>query len=213
VDGFGLVEQIKSKPNLTEAFVLMLTSGEHAGDLARCRDLGISSYLVKPVRREELRRAIKSALASHIAPSAQRPAKVSCITKENTRGDGARVLVVEDNLTNQRVTATMLERAGHRVVLADNGATALALLDREVFDLILMDVQMPGMDGFETTRQIRKSQQRDGTYTPIVAITAHALSGDRERCLQAGMDDYIAKPVKATALLRLVAEFANSMRA
>jgi CheY-like chemotaxis protein len=120
--------------------------------------------------------------------------------------------VVEDNLVNQKVTATMLEKAGHTCVLASGGPIALELLKTRQFDMILMDVQMPGMDGFETTAAIRDLQRPTGVRTPIVAMTAHAMTGDRERCLEAGMDDYISKPIRGEELTRMIAKRAQSDR-
>jgi len=210
MDGFDLVERIKSTPNLTNAFILMLTSGEHAGDLARCRELGVSVFLTKPVRRAELRAAIVSMIAdqSHDRKYAQNPQVITTrITKKENAGSGAHILLAEDNLVNQRLGRAILEKAGHNVVIADTGRKAVRLWEEQSFDLILMDVQMPDMDGFEATAMIRKKDKQRGTHTAIIAMTAHAMTGDRERCLDAGMDDYITKPIHAPALLDLVAEY------
>jgi CheY-like chemotaxis protein len=204
MDGFTLVEQMQGRRDVTRAVVLMLTSGEHMGDLNRCRDLGVSAYLIKPVRRAELRRAIVNALENQAPPLKPLP-KRAASTRNSVAAGSRLILVVEDNLVNQRVTSTILEKAGHQVVLAGEGQKALALLDKHEFDLILMDVQMPGMDGFETTAAIRAAQRQTNTHIPIVAMTAHAMTGDRERCLEAGMDDYISKPIRGEELLRLVA--------
>jgi PAS domain S-box-containing protein len=213
MDGFTLVEEIQSKRELTRSFVLMLTSGEHMGDLERCRDLGISAYLIKPVRRAELRRAIVNALADQLQPVARKTAPTPVLLDDERSTPGSRrILVVEDNLVNQKVTATMLEKAGHTCVLASGGPIALELLKTRQFDMILMDVQMPGMDGFETTAAIRDLQRPTGVRTPIVAMTAHAMTGDRERCLEAGMDDYISKPIRGEELTRMIAKRAQSDR-
>ncbi|MFH1242162.1 MAG: response regulator [Pseudomonadota bacterium] len=112
--------------------------------------------------------------------------------------------MAEDNPVNQKLAVKMLEKRGHRVVVASDGRQAMEALDRESFDLILMDVQMPGMDGFETTKAIREKEEREGGHIPIVAMTAHAIKGDRERCLEAGMDDYVPKPIRAEELFRVI---------
>jgi CheY-like chemotaxis protein len=210
MDGFDLVKRIKNTPNLTNAFILMLTSGEHVGDVARCRKLGVSAYLTKPVRRAELRAAVVAAI-SH--PSVKEtPAAASSITKAplaKRSSNGHHILLAEDNVVNQRVARAILEKAGHSVVVANNGQQALLLLEEQAFDMVLMDVQMPEMGGFEATAAIRNRERRAGLHTPIVAMTAHAMTGDRERCIDAGMDDYITKPIHGPALLDLVEEYCS----
>ena len=208
MDGFDLVERIKRTPNLTHAFILMLTSGEHLGDLERCRELGISAYLIKPVRRAELRKAIAAAVLGQSHGPAQ--AREETVARMERAGPGSLILLAEDNVVNQRVARAVLEKAGHSVVIADNGRTALLLLEEQPFDLVLMDVQMPEMDGFEATAAIRAKDRLTGTHTPIIAMTAHAMTGDRERCLDAGMDNYITKPIDGSALLDLVAEYSGT---
>jgi len=207
MDGFALVERIKRTPNLTNAFILMLTSGEHIGDLARCRELGVSAYLTKPIRRAELRVAIAAAITSvrnriedPVIATAQR-------IKKGHSSLTAHILLAEDNLVNQRVARAILEKGGHTVVVTNNGRRALALLEEETFDLVLMDVQMPEMDGFEATAAIREKEKTSGVHVPIIAMTAHAITGDRERCLSAGMDDYISKPIHGAALLDLIGPY------
>ena len=213
MDGFELVKRIHETPELSQPVILMLTSGDRGDDIARCRKLGISSYLTKPVRRAELRAAIVAALARK-APPLDLPAGRNDITNDTTsdaprtvRGAGCRILLTEDNLVNQRVARRILEKAGHMVAIAENGKVALEILDRQTFDLILMDVQMPEMGGFEATARIRENEELTARHIPIVAMTAHAMAGDRERCLDAGMDDYLAKPVAASTLLEMVARY------
>jgi CheY-like chemotaxis protein len=186
----------------------MLTSGERNGDLARCRELGVSAYLTKPVRREELRSAIVRAIANRPAEEAAEPATGRL--RRRHAGPGAQILLVEDNLVNQRVAQRILKKAKHTVVIASNGKQALELLDQQPFDVILMDMQMPEMDGFEATAAIRKKERQEGGHAPIIAMTAHAMSGDRERCLTAGMDDYLSKPIRAGELLDLVAKYSKT---
>jgi signal transduction histidine kinase/CheY-like chemotaxis protein len=215
MDGFDLVERIKNTPNLTNAFILMLTSGEHLGDLARCRELGVSAFLTKPVRRAELRAAMVSALADQRGDSQSAQdllALAGRIAKSTSPSSGACILLAEDNAVNQKVASAILEKAGHSAVLAPTGRKALSLWGEQQFDLILMDVQMPDMDGFEATAAIRERERQSGAHIPIIAMTAHAMSGDRERCLDAGMDDYISKPIRGPVLLELVAKYALLQR-
>jgi CheY-like chemotaxis protein len=199
MDGFGLVARIREMPNLMGSVILMLTSGEHLGDLARCRELGISACLGKPIRRAELRAAVVTAMAGErsamksLAPGPPAPEAMQPRT-------GFDILLAEDNRTNQLVAVGILQKQGHRVVVAENGKRALEILEGSAFDAILMDVQMPEMDGFEATAVIRRKQSRTGIYTPIIAMTAHAMEGDRERCIDAGMDDYISKPIRGEVL-------------
>jgi signal transduction histidine kinase/CheY-like chemotaxis protein len=211
MDGFELVKRIHETPGLTQPVILMLTSGDRGDDIARCRKLGISSYLTKPVRRAELRAAIIAALA-HEAPRidpAVRPSDATTDGPQKDRGAGYRILLTEDNLVNRRVALRILEKAGHTVAVAENGKAALRMLEEQTFDLILMDVQMPEMGGFEATALIREKERRTGRHIPIVAMTAHAMAGDRERCLAAGMDDYLSKPVAASSLLEMVAQYGS----
>jgi signal transduction histidine kinase/DNA-binding response OmpR family regulator len=199
MDGFGLVERIRKSANLMGSVILMLTSGEHMGDLARCRELGIAACLVKPIRRAELRAAVVKAIADQRCPT--RPAVPEPPPAEVSQpGAGFDILLAEDNRTNQLVAVGILQKMGHRVVVAENGKRALEILEMKTFDAILMDVQMPEMDGFEATAAIRSKQSRTGTYTPIIAMTAHSMEGDRERCLDAGMDDYVSKPIRGAVV-------------
>jgi signal transduction histidine kinase/CheY-like chemotaxis protein len=201
MDGFELVEQIKRTDGLAGAVVLMLTSGEHGGDLARCRELGIAAYLTKPVRRADLYESIRRALGGPALSLQKMDDKPS---RKHLSDGTRRILLAEDNRVNQRVATRMLEAAGHSVLVAANGKEALAAHAREHFDAVLMDVQMPEMDGWEATAAIRKRDHTAGVHTPIVALTAHAMRGDRERCLAAGMDDYVSKPLTSEGLLTVI---------
>ncbi|MDX2170167.1 MAG: response regulator [Deltaproteobacteria bacterium] len=200
MDGFALAARIQEDPTLTGSTVLMLTSDDRPGDLARCRELGIAAYLVKPIRQTELLDAIVTALGSPHPAAAPAPSRVA----QPARGRGLRVLLAEDNLVNQRLAMRLLEKRGHLVVVANNGREALANHLTQPFDLVLMDVQMPEMDGFEATAALRARERGSGQRLPIVAMTAHAMKGDRERCLLAGMDEYIAKPIQAAELFELI---------
>jgi two-component system, sensor histidine kinase and response regulator len=204
MDGFDLAARIQNSPHLTDAVVMMLSSGEQLGHVKRCRELGISLYLTKPVRRADLRSAIAKSLVRRQVPSAARALAPMDSYVPAAVGAKLEILLVEDNLVNQRVAIRILEKAGYRVALAGNGLEALKALQERAFDVILMDVQMPEMGGFEASERIRRNETAAGHRTPIIAMTAHAMTGDRERCLAAGMDDYISKPVNAADLIELV---------
>ena len=201
LDGFATAAKIKQDPELPTATIMMLTSGGQRGDADRCRQLGISAYLSKPVRQWELREAILRVLG--LKP--QRGASPRLVTRHSLQEatQKLRILLAEDNAVNRELTVRILSKRGHSVTVAVNGRMALEALETQAFDLVLMDVQMPEMDGFEATAAIRKGEASTGTHIPIIAMTAHAMKGDRERCLQAGMDAYISKPVQAEELLKL----------
>ena len=193
MDGFALAEQIKQNPKLAGATIMMLTSAGQRGDAIRCRELGIAVYLIKPLRQSELLEAILAALGK--APGQEISTVITRHTlRENRRK--LRILLAEDNVVNQQLTVRLLEKRGHIVTVASNGAEAVALVKKSPFDVVLMDVQMPEMNGFDATALIRKEEESTGMHLSIIAMTAHAMEGDRERCLTAGMDGYIAKPIK-----------------
>jgi two-component system, sensor histidine kinase and response regulator len=210
VDGFELAERIRKQPGLAGAAVILLSSADRQRDAARCRRAGVAAYLTKPVKQSELLDAILAALG----PSTKEArAELTGRDRRQTPSASCRtrplcVLLVEDNATNQLLAVTLLEKAGHIVLTAQNGNEALSALGTRRFDLVLMDVQMPEMDGFEATARIREQERASGEHVPIVAMTAHAMKGDRERCLGAGMDAYISKPVQAGELYKLLAEIA-----
>jgi signal transduction histidine kinase/CheY-like chemotaxis protein len=210
MDGFTLAERIKTSPHLAKAVILMLTSGDRLGDIRRCRELGIAAYLMKPVRRDELRASIIAALTVHPSTLDEDSAALhideSDVSSSVHEARTVRVLLTEDNLVNQKVAVRILEKAGYSVVTANNGREALIALAQQEFDLVLMDVQMPEMDGFEATASIRLKEKTTGDHLPIVAMTAHAMKGDEARCLAAGMDGYISKPIRARDLVELVQE-------
>jgi PAS domain S-box-containing protein len=206
MDGFEVAERVAKNPAIG-APILMLTSADRKGDAARSRALGIAAYLVKPVKPNELNLALAVALpaaAAEIVYTAPRSGRDANGVRR------LRILVAEDNPVNQRVAIRLLEKGGHAVTLANHGGEAVVALDRGEFDLVLMDVQMPEMDGFEATRVIREREAGTGRHIPIVAMTAHAMKGDRERCLAAGMDDYLAKPVQRSELDRVLAWVAGA---
>jgi two-component system, sensor histidine kinase and response regulator len=196
MDGFMLAERIKTESKAVDAILVMLTSAGQSGDAARCRELGISAYLVKPVRQSELLKAICNSLEGKPVE------KASLITRHTLREDGnrSRILLVEDNVVNQTLATRVLEKRGYIVSVAGNGREALAALEKANFEVVLMDVQMPEMDGFEATAAIREKEKSTGFHVPIIAMTANALKGDEERCLFAGMDAYISKPIRTFEL-------------
>jgi two-component system sensor histidine kinase/response regulator len=177
---------------------VILTLAGMRGDLAGWAKIGIDAYLLKPVKRSELIRTITSVLSAE-PPTAKRRTAPSARSSLKESQTGLRILVAEDNAVNQKLAGRLLEKQGHSVVVAGDGQQALIALEREVFDLILMDVQMPNMDGFEAAAAIRKTE-RDQSHIAIIALTAHAMKGDRERCLAAGMDAYISKPIRVEEL-------------
>jgi len=193
IDGFMLVEQLRELPELQDLVTVMLTSGGQRGDGQLCKDLGIAAYLIKPVLQSDLLEAFIRVLG----PRADSAVALQVVTRHTLRESRIplRVLLAEDNVVNQRLAMRLLEKEGHRVVVAGDGAKALEALDGQQFDLILMDVQMPIMDGMEATAAIRKREQTNGAHIPIVAMTAHAMAGDRQRFLSLGMDGYVSKPI------------------
>ena len=203
IDGFTLVEQIRREPRLAGAAIIMLTSASQRGDAARCRKLGVAGYLSKPVGQSELLDSILLAVGNRpqavlppLQPIAQPP-----IREERP---GLRILLAEDNLINQMVAVRLLQKGGQDVQVAGNGREALEKLTNGQFDLVLMDVQMPVMGGFEATAAVREIEKGTGRHVPIIALTAHAMDGDRERCLAAGMDGYISKPIHRKALFEQI---------
>jgi signal transduction histidine kinase/DNA-binding response OmpR family regulator len=207
MDGFSLVEGIRQNPQLATATIMMLTSAGHQEDTARCRALGVAVYLSKPIRQSELREAIARALGA-----AEEKGEMHVVTRFSVQdardpARSLRVLLAEDNLVNQRVGTRLLEKRGHRVVIAGNGRDALLALEKEKFDLIFMDVQMPEMDGFEAIAAIREKEKGTGNHQEVIALTAHAMTGDRERCLAAGMDGYLSKPIRPLELDNLLQKY------
>jgi signal transduction histidine kinase/CheY-like chemotaxis protein len=202
VDGFTLVEQIRNMPEPAGLVMVMLTSGGHRGDGARCAELGIAAYLMKPVLQSDLLETLSKVLGAR----SEAPQALRLITGETLREGHVplHVLLAEDNRVNQRLAARLLEKRGHVVVLAENGARALEVLEQQSFDIILMDVQMPVMDGVQATTAIREKERTTGTHIPIIAMTAHAMEGDRQRFLGSGMDGYISKPVHSRELFQVI---------
>ncbi|HYK90767.1 MAG TPA: response regulator [Acidobacteriota bacterium] len=199
-DGFSLAQRIKRNPRMADTKIIFLTSPGQPNDAARSRRIGAATYLTKPVKQSELLNAIVTALSSVVLGNERRP---EMRPRQRKRG-AYRILVAEDNAVNQKLLVRLLGYQGHTVVAVGDGRRTLAALRERDFDIILMDVQMPGMDGLETTAAIRREEEKTGKHIPIVATTAHAMKGDEERCLESGMDAYIAKPIESRRLLELI---------
>jgi PAS domain S-box-containing protein len=195
MDGPGLIERIRRHPFRPQASIMMLTTSEPHGLTARLREQGLNEFLVKPVPPSELLDAIANVLGE---PSTVAVRVAAPVVGLNTRS--LKLLLAEDNAINQKLAVHLLEKLGHRITLANNGAEALKCWQREAFDAILMDVDMPEMNGYEATRRIRIEEQLSGRHVPIIAITAHAMPGAREECLHHGMDGYLSKPISTREL-------------
>jgi len=206
MDGFEVAKRIKTDPSLAGATIMMLTSDRQAGDAERCREIGIKVYLVKPIGQSDLLDAILNALGSQICETSS-PAMSKAIALRPLR-----LLLVEDNAVNRELAVRLLGKRGHEVEVATNGREALDLLDEggfSRFDAVLMDVQMPEMDGMEATAAIRAQERTLGTHLPIIGVTAHAMKGDRERCLDGGMDGYVSKPIRPETLFSELARLVS----
>jgi CheY-like chemotaxis protein len=201
MDGFTLAEQIIAIREFRSTPIIMLTSAGQPGDARRCRELGFAAYLCKPVRQSELLEVVSSALsksATNHVPQASAPRIV------RQEGRALHVLLAEDNLVNQTLASHLLEKRGYDVTAVGDGEAALVAIEGRRFDVILMDIQMPRKDGLETTTAIRAKESTTGGHLPIIALTAHAMKGDRERCLSAGMDAYISKPIRSRELFEAI---------
>jgi PAS domain S-box-containing protein len=200
MDGFTLAERITQDRQYVGTKLVMLTSAGDPDDVVRCRRLGISAYLTKPIKQSELFDVIVNAISEPISEK-PKPRK-----KSRVRKSGLRVLLAEDNQVNQLVATRLLEKLGHQVTVVSSGSEALSAAQTGDFDLIAMDVQMPEMDGLEATAAIRRWERNTGTHLPIIAMTAHAMKGDRERCMEAGMDGYTSKPIRIKDLEQVISE-------
>ncbi len=221
-DNLILLESIRSRPEIRDTEAISLIARDDAGDVPRLEELGVKACLIKPIKQSELIAAIKQSLHSAksppIEPDRTRPGEQAVHVEPETAGgaqekkapgeSGVRILLVEDGVTNQKFAVAMLHRWGHEVAIANNGLEALEMLDTnpDVYDLILMDVLMPVMDGLQATKEIRLREEGSNRRVPIVAITAQAMKEDRDRCLSAGMDDYLSKPIRRRDLQKIIAE-------
>jgi CheY-like chemotaxis protein len=202
VDGLTLSEWIRDEAQSWQTAIIVLTSGLRPADADRCVRLNVAARLMKPARQSELFNAIAAALGGV-------PAAIEAGTADASPGIALpplRVLLAEDSVVNQQLAMALLQKHGHQVTVAGDGKAAVEAVADGEFDLILMDVEMPELDGLGATREIRRRERDPGAHLPIIAMTAHAMKGDRERCLQAGMDDYVAKPIRAAEMFRKIAE-------
>ena len=216
LDGFELAEQIKQNPKLADTIIMMLPTVGNRGDASRCKELGISAYLTKPILQTELLDAIKTVQARSAVGNKQNSKKeegqpAELVTRHSLREEKQRlsILLAEDNKINQKVAARLIEKRGHKVEIANDGAEALTLLEQGHFDLILMDIQMPNLDGLAATAVIRENEKETGVHIPIIGLTAHAMKGDKERFLAAGMDGYVPKPIQPKELFEVIESFTS----
>jgi two-component system sensor histidine kinase/response regulator len=218
MDGFAVAERITYNPRLKGVTILMLSSGDQGNIEARCRQTGVTVYLRKPITRSELWEAMITALGR---PGVQEVDAAQTVRRHeiNSLQDRLemipqrrlRILLAEDNIVNQRLVVRLLEKYGHAMIVASTGREVLAALAQQPVDLVLMDVQMPDMDGLEATAVIREQERQRGGHLPIIALTAHAMKGDQERCLASGMDDYISKPINAQTLSAAISRVLNGV--
>jgi signal transduction histidine kinase/DNA-binding response OmpR family regulator len=200
MDGFGLVERLRENSGMSSSTIMMLTSGGQRGDAQRCGELGIAAYLLKPIRQSELREAVARVLSAHESKEVKPVITRYSLREMAPERKALKILLAEDNLVNQKLASRLLEKRNHTVTIVQNGKEALAALENDHFDLVLMDMQMPEMDGFEATRILRQREKTNGNHQPVVAMTALAMNGDKERCIEAGLDGYLAKPIRPQEL-------------
>ena len=212
MDGFDLTREIRRRQGPEPATIMMLSSGGQGGDSARCEELGVAAYVLKPIRESELRGAIARALVRTPTNKGIPQGTRDASKDQPAQGPGLSILIAEDHPVNQMLLTRLLEKRGHSVIVAANGKRALELATKGSFDLLLMDVQMPEMDGMEATRLLRERESKAGTRLTVIGVTAHAMAGDRERCLQAGMDGYLSKPVRPSELDELLAPLLASRK-
>jgi two-component system, sensor histidine kinase and response regulator len=203
MDGFDVAARLKEMPSAGDAVILMLTSATRGEDLARCRELGVAAHLTKPVRQSDLLAAVLLAVGQVAPQLAHAPRPAAGAAGPQTLA-GKHVLLAEDNPVNRQLAVRLLEKRGFQVSVARDGLEVVTLWERRRYDVILMDVQMPEMSGFEATGHIRRRERQTGAHVPIIALTAHAMKGDQERCREAGMDGYVAKPVKPSELFAAI---------
>jgi PAS domain S-box-containing protein len=195
MDGYEVAAQLRDRPDLAGAAILLLSSAERTDGAARYRAAGVSATVLKPVKQSDLLETIQEVVGGRVRPAPQRDEGPA-----SPLGRPLEVLLAEDNVVNQRLAVRLLEKQGHRVAVAGNGREALAVLEDRRFDVVLMDLEMPEVGGLEATAVLRERERGTGGHLPVIALTAHALKGDRERCLAAGMDGYVAKPLQTREL-------------
>jgi two-component system, sensor histidine kinase and response regulator len=211
LDGFALAERIRLEPRRIAPIIIMLTSGDRVGDFQRSQELGISAYLIKPVKQSELFEAIAKSLGDTRVQAIAESRPLTPPDGECALGPLS-ILLAEDSLVNQKLAVGWLGGKGHRVSVVNNGQEAVEAVKAARFDLVLMDVQMPVMDGLQATELIRADEYGRQVHVPIIAMTAHAMKGDRERCLAAGMDGYVAKPIHSCDLFSTIRQVLVDVR-
>ncbi len=206
MDGYTLAARIRETAELADTVIIALTSSGRAEDAQRRKQVGMAAELLKPVKQSELMNAITMAM---VPAAKEQPAAKSNVHDLGPSTEALNILLAEDGVSNQKLAIGLLENWGHRVTVANDGREAVDLWSEHSFDLVLMDVQMPDMDGLEATRIIRHRERQSGRHIPIVAMTAHALKGDREKCLDSGMDGYVSKPVRMQELYDAIRPFVD----
>ena len=202
MDGFMLIEALREIPEFNALPVILLTSGSRPGDLEKCKSLGVLGYMIKPTTRDELYRILIMAFSKERGNTEKASGSTATTSRLHFSDEPLRILVAEDNAVNQRVIQRLLEKAGHKVEIAENGAEAVKKWEAHNYDLILMDIQMPEMDGYEATQEIRSREVNSGKRTPIIGLSANALKGHREKGIAAGLDGYVTKPIRIPELAR-----------
>ena len=200
MDGFELIKKIREILEYKKTPIVMLSSDRGAADLKKIEELSISDFILKPIRRSRLYNAIVKAIVKETSKDVVKKYDIGSAIKDRL----FKVLLAEDNLINQKLTVRLLEKQGWQISVATNGSEVLNLLDKNRFDFILMDVQMPEMDGIEASKEIRKREKETGTHIPIIALTANAFEEDKKKCLEAGMDEYATKPVKVNEIFSII---------
>ena len=208
MDGFTFAETLRERPEFADVVIIMLTSATRRSEVSRCHELGIAAYRTKPIKESDLLDAILIAFGKRAAPDEAAEATMGETSPK--RSARLRILLAEDNVVNQKLVEGLLGKEGHSVVVVEDGHKAVEAVKKDSFDVVLMDVQMPVLDGLEATGQIREHERRTGSHVPIIAMTAHSMKGDTERCLAAGMDGYVAKPIRREALVEHVAKLVPS---
>jgi CheY-like chemotaxis protein len=212
MDGFQVSAHIKEDPRFKSAIIIMVTSMGLHDDSKRCQEIGVEGYMVKPLKQSELLAEIQRILGLSGRDKGEDHLLTSRAEAEQNRVGNLHILLAEDNAINRQMTARILEKSGHHVSLATNGQEALNRYAQKDFDLILMDIQMPVMDGWIATCKIREAEEKKDRRIPIIAMTAHAFKGDRERCLDAGMDDYLTKPIDPDELKDILRKWSRADR-
>jgi CheY-like chemotaxis protein len=205
MDGFQTTVKLRSNPNCSSTVIMMLCSAAPQQDAERCLAIEITLYMVKPLKIRSLLEILQSVIAADSPTASPAPAESLVKTEDTLAPLPLRILLAEDNPVNQQLAVRLLQKMGHTVAMTGNGKEALEALEKNSYDIVLMDVQMPEMDGFAATAAIREQERSTGNHLPIIAMTARAMKGDRERCLEAGMDDYISKPVHRKELGEVIA--------